>query len=210
MNGIKRWHASFIMTVLFNTSAAMAELTANITLTSNYVTNGISQTGDKPALQVGFDYEHKSGLYVGTWASNVDPGYEADVYAGYTKATDNLGFDVGYTSFNYSDNNFDEDTSEIYIGCICKAGLIFYSVGKFQGFDYEYYELISEYETDSGVSIGLHYGLVKIDDLNTDYYDYDISVSKLYKGFKFAVTYSVGEFADDEISYLSMTKEFEL
>jgi len=210
MNEIKRWHVSLITILLLNSSAVMAELTANVTLTSNYVTNGISQTDDKPALQGGFDYEHQSGFYVGSWASNVDLGYEADVYVGYTKATDNLGFDVGYTSFNYSDSNFEEDTSEIYIGCICKVGLIFYSVGKFQGFDYKYYELISEYETDNGVSIGVHYGLAKIDEINDEFYDYDISISKFYSGFKFAVTHSVGEFADDEITYISMTKEFEL
>ena len=32
---------------------------------------GISQTNEKPALQGGFDLGHKSGLYAGTWASNV-------------------------------------------------------------------------------------------------------------------------------------------
>jgi len=188
----------------------MAELTANVTLTSNYVTNGISQTDNNPALQGGLDYEHQSGFYVGAWASNVDLGYEADVYVGYMKAVDNLGFDVGYTSFNYTDSNFEEDTYEIYIGCICKVALLFYSVGEYQGLDYEYYELISEYETDSGVSIGVHYGLAKLVDIDAEFYDYEVSISKKYKGLKYSLAYSVGEYVDDEVSYISMTKEFEL
>ena len=68
-------------------------LTANIGLTSNYVFRGISQTGGKPAIQGGFDYTHASGIYLGTWGSNVSwltgfQGYtsgsmELDLYGGY-------------------------------------------------------------------------------------------------------------------------------
>lgn len=210
MCGIKRWQASFITIMLFNTSAAMAELTANVALTSNYITNGISQTGDDPALQGGLDYEHQSGLYVGGWASNVELGYEADAYVGYLKVVDNLGIDVGYTSFNYTDNNFDEDTSEIYIGCICKVALLFYSEGEYQGFDYEYYEIISEYDIENFASIGVHYGLAKLVDVDAEFYDYEVSISKKYKGFKYSLIYSVGEFVDDEVTYFSMSKEFKL
>ena len=210
MNGIQRWHASLITIILLNTSSVMAELTAKVTLTSNYVTHGISQTSDSPALQVGLDYEHQSGLYVGAWTSNVDTGYEADVYVGYKEEKDNLGFDVGYTSYNYTDSNFDENTSEIYIGCICKVALLFYSVGRYQGFDYQYYELISEYEIDNFATIGVHYGLAKLVDVDLEFYDYNISISKPYKDITYSLNYSVGEFADDEIIFLSMTKEFNL
>jgi hypothetical protein len=45
--------------------------TGNVGLYSQYVFRGISQTNEKPALQGGFDVGHKSGLYAGTWASNV-------------------------------------------------------------------------------------------------------------------------------------------
>ena len=45
--------------------------TSNIGLYSQYVFRGISQTDEKPAVQGGFDLGHKSGFYVGTWASNI-------------------------------------------------------------------------------------------------------------------------------------------
>lgn len=45
--------------------------TANVTLASDYVFRGISQSQRQPAIQGGFDYSHISGLYAGTWASNV-------------------------------------------------------------------------------------------------------------------------------------------
>jgi uncharacterized protein (TIGR02001 family) len=46
--------------------------TANIGIFSQYVFRGVSQTDEKPAVQGGFDVSHnKSGLYAGTWLSNI-------------------------------------------------------------------------------------------------------------------------------------------
>jgi uncharacterized protein (TIGR02001 family) len=67
--------------------------TGNVGLYSQYVFRGISQTNEKPAIQGGFDLAHKSGFYVGTWASNiswlsdgnpdVSASIEWDFYGGY-------------------------------------------------------------------------------------------------------------------------------
>lgn len=64
---------------------------ANVSLVSDYRFRGISQTMRQPAIQGGFDYSHKNGLYLGTWASNVDgtcnfynnTSMEWDFYGGY-------------------------------------------------------------------------------------------------------------------------------
>ena len=68
-------------------------VTANVMLASNYIFRGISQSQNKPAIQGGFDYSHASGLYAGTWASNVswvgtkdNNSMEWDFYAGYKGA----------------------------------------------------------------------------------------------------------------------------
>src|SRR5258708_7371651 len=45
--------------------------TGNVGLFSQYIFRGLTQTSGKPALQGGADYAHSSGLYVGTWLSNV-------------------------------------------------------------------------------------------------------------------------------------------
>ena len=45
--------------------------TGNLTLASQYVFRGLTQTDGKPALQGGFDYSHANGLYLGTWFSNI-------------------------------------------------------------------------------------------------------------------------------------------
>jgi uncharacterized protein (TIGR02001 family) len=64
--------------------------TANAALLSDYRFRGISQTFKLPAIQGGFDYSHSSGLYLGTFGSNVSGnlywngnGMEWDLYGGY-------------------------------------------------------------------------------------------------------------------------------
>ncbi|MFM1869443.1 MAG: hypothetical protein RLY99_187, partial [Pseudomonadota bacterium] len=64
-------------------------VTGNFGITSDYRFRGISQNDLDPAFQGGFDVAHSSGLYVGTWGSNVsvwaaNPGtLELDLYGGY-------------------------------------------------------------------------------------------------------------------------------
>jgi uncharacterized protein (TIGR02001 family) len=56
-------------------TTALADISGNVGMTSDYVFRGISQTDNQMAIQGGLDYEHPSGLYVGTWASNVSSDF---------------------------------------------------------------------------------------------------------------------------------------
>ncbi len=46
-------------------------VTGNLSLASQYIFRGLSQTNGDPALQGGMDYSHASGFYAGTWLSNI-------------------------------------------------------------------------------------------------------------------------------------------
>jgi uncharacterized protein (TIGR02001 family) len=46
-------------------------LTENISLATQYMFRGLSQTDGKPAIQGGVDYVHANGWYAGTWISNI-------------------------------------------------------------------------------------------------------------------------------------------
>lgn len=83
-------------------------LTGNVGFFSQYIFRGLTQTNAKPALQGGFDYSHSSGLYAGTWASNIswlqDGGQynsggsaEIDFYGGFkgTFGKSDFTYDVG-------------------------------------------------------------------------------------------------------------------
>lgn len=72
------------------TAAATSPWSANLTLTSQYVSRGFRQTWGKPAVQGGIDYSHPSGFSAGTWMSSISDKFieggtvEWDLYAGYT------------------------------------------------------------------------------------------------------------------------------
>jgi len=112
-------------------------LSGNITLTSDYVFRGVSQTQSGPAIQGGFDYAHASGFYAGTWASNVSwvsegiaGGYkdnnsmEIDLYGGYKGAVGDVGYDIGVITYYYPGDAIvgatDPDTTEVYLGASWK------------------------------------------------------------------------------------------
>ncbi|MDH5184621.1 MAG: TorF family putative porin, partial [Gammaproteobacteria bacterium] len=87
--------AILLLSTLLNSPAVFADTIIQTTVTSNYLANGISLTDDKPALQVGINYEHESGLYAGGMASNLSLGKEVDINAGYYyKVHEALGFDI--------------------------------------------------------------------------------------------------------------------
>lgn len=82
--------------------------TANVGLVSDYRFRGISQTYSDPAIQGGFDYSHASGLYLGTWASNVSGnlfldgnGMEWDFYGGYRRPVGPVTLDAGLLYYFY-------------------------------------------------------------------------------------------------------------
>ncbi len=101
-------------------AAPASDFTAayNVGLYSQYIFRGLTQTNNKPALQGGFDVNHKSGLYIGGWASNVSwlrdnaneavgPVYqsggslEIDLYGGFKTDVKGVGIDVGALQYYY-------------------------------------------------------------------------------------------------------------
>jgi uncharacterized protein (TIGR02001 family) len=90
-------------------------LSANVFLVSDYFFRGITQTWGKPAVQGGFDFVHESGIYLGTWASNVSgnqfPGgsLEWDLYGGYNyKLNDDFTVGAGVLYYYYPGANFNK------------------------------------------------------------------------------------------------------
>ncbi len=96
--------------------------TANVGVFSQYIFRGLTQTNRKPALQGGVDYSHSSGLYIGTWLSNISwlrenfsiPGnttgqyqsgghLEMDIYGGYKAnfGKSDFTYDVGLLQYWY-------------------------------------------------------------------------------------------------------------
>ena len=111
--------ATVLPLALLSTSA-MADLSTTVTLASDYTFNGVSQTQNDPAIQGSLDYAFAdSGMYVGTWASNVDFGEGTDIewdayFGNYVELNSALSVDYGIAYYSYhgeghsSDGNYPE------------------------------------------------------------------------------------------------------
>lgn len=79
------------------------EISGNVGLVSDYRFRGISYSDRDPAIQGGIDISHKSGFFVGTWASSVSDyggsSVELDLYGGYAGSV--AGFDYTATFLGY-------------------------------------------------------------------------------------------------------------
>lgn len=102
--------------------SAQANLSSTVTLTSNYLFNGITLTEDDPALQPSLDWVSDSGWYLGTWGSNVsfaeNTDREVDFYTGYyTDLDNNWAMDLGIAHYTYygSSDSSAFDYPEAYI-----------------------------------------------------------------------------------------------
>ena len=104
---------------------AQAQLSGNVSLTTNYKFRGQDQdiskvSAFKPAVQGGFDYAFgDTGWYVGNWNSSVDwlanNSLESDLYGGYKFKAGDVDLDVGALTYIYPGNSAG-NTTELYGG----------------------------------------------------------------------------------------------
>ena len=132
MSSRKNALATLLCACLLSAGAAHAEVSGSITLTSDYLFRGATQTDEKPALQGGVEWAHDSGFYVGTWGSSIswlsdsDPDIssqlELDGYVGFRGdfGDSGFGYDVGAVHYWYPGSypaGFNKaDTTELYAG----------------------------------------------------------------------------------------------
>jgi uncharacterized protein (TIGR02001 family) len=202
---------------------ALAEdspVSSNVSLTTNYLYRGVSQTGNKPAIQGGFDYANPSGLYAGVWGSSISwisdagggaagggvghAGTELDTYLGFSSSfAGDFTYDVGFLRYNYPgeyNGNLSADTNEIY-GKIGYKWVSFkysnsltdlFGVADTKGSTY--LDLSASYDIEGpGISVGAHYGKQKYGGSGCsgcDYADYNVSVSKDFSGYGVGLMYS--------------------
>ncbi len=100
-------------------SLAMAEVTANVAVTSKYKFRGQDQSDAAkavlPAIQGGFDWS-EGGFYLGNWNSSVGflGGTEMDFYGGYRGEFVGLSYDLGALYYYYPGSDSSGNTTELY------------------------------------------------------------------------------------------------
>lgn len=156
--------------------------TGNIGLASEYRYRGIAQTDGKPALQGGFDYAHTSGLYLGTWASNVswlsDAGggisnsLEWDLYGGLKRSAGDFAYEAGLLYYAYPGRyppGFNSpDSLELYLAGSWKTLTLKYSHALTDLFGFVdskgagYLDLAGSFDLGGGIALLAHVGHQRI------------------------------------------------
>lgn len=101
--------ASFTAPVLAQTSPKAWQSSGDLTLVSDYLYRGISQTNEGIALQGTLSLSQQSGWYVSSWMSNIsfgDGSLELDIFAGRKWAVTELAnqpltLDIGLMQYRY-------------------------------------------------------------------------------------------------------------
>ena len=161
------------------------------TITSNYISRGVSQTQNRPAFQPWVEVE-SNGFYGGLWASNVrfgggDPDRaELDIYGGYRWSIENTSFDIGYARYLY--NSSGDCCGEFYALAEHEAGTLTIFGGAYIGHSgglslNDAHTGISLALNDSfsasatlGLASGLNYGDFGVTYAFNDNYDVDARV----------------------------------
>ncbi len=102
-------------------------MSASLTVASNDVWRGVTQTDNEASVEVGVSYLHETGIYAGASVTNVEgvrpelaggaPSSETDLMVGFTGGMDGFGWDVGYQYYLYTDTpkgHDDINWGEIY------------------------------------------------------------------------------------------------
>jgi len=188
--------------------------TGKVALYSEYEYRGISQTSEKPALQLNLDYAHKSGLYIGTFLSNIkwlkdtaevngfttDANIEWDIYGGYKwEFVKDWTLDVGYLRYEYpSSGAFDPkpNTDEVYAGVSYGPATLKYSYSINNTFGVpdskgsDYIELSVNYPVIDKVTLNgvLGHQRYKVTQIHAGLHNGDLS----YTVWKIGATYDFG------------------
>lgn len=202
------------------------DISMNVGLTTDYIFRGVSQTQGKGAIQGGLDVAHDSGLYIGTWASNVDfiaadgndANVEFDYYLGFgNDITENVSYDLGWIKYDYpgaSAANFSE-----FYGSVTAYG---FKVGAAYSEDFPmfggngiaddnstlYTYVGYEYTLPYEIGLALQYGNYDFkDDIFLDsagvasedsYNDWSLGLTKTLAGLDFGLTYTDTSLSDSE------------
>ena len=186
-----------VSTMSTTLTADEVSVSANVSTTNNYVWRGMTQSANKTAVQGGMDVEY-SGLYLGTWLSNVDFGSpattEVDGYFGYGGEIAGIEYDLGYIKFAYL-NEGDINFEEAYLGLSKDFGVASVGATYSMGID----DAPDDIALEASIGLPQEYSL----DLGWGDYDkvgtrYSVGLSKSFEKLDFSIGYH--EFTHDTTS----------
>jgi uncharacterized protein (TIGR02001 family) len=208
MNSFTKSLTAAALVTVSGIAMAADEISANVSMATDYIWRGVSQTNQKPAISGGFDYSHDFDpitWYIGTWGSNVDPKFfggvhsptmELDTYTGISGKKDDFSYNAGWLRYNYPGGS-SNSTTEWHIGGGWKwFGATYYASKDWFGTsdDSERIEGTFNYDLPYDISLSTavanNYGTGTEDFFTDSYVDWKIGVSKKVLGVDLGLAYT--------------------
>lgn len=185
-------------------ASAEGTVSANISLTSDYVFRGVSLSDNDPAIQGGFDYV-ADAWYAGVWGSSLSDGMELDVYTGFTPSTGPIDWDIGVIGYFYpgaDDDGAEFDYAELKVGAshdfsdqLSVGGAVYYAPENYGDTgDALYLEVNGSYSVSDALSFTAAYGNQNIEEpagpgTEDDYNTWNIGGTYAMHGFEIDLRY---------------------
>ena len=162
------------------------ELSFNGGYMSRYVYRGLDQNKDRSTAYVGADLSLPKGIYIGTWAAEVNQGTateEIDIYFGINQSIKDFNFDISYLEARYPGQRQTLNAAEYNFKINYQPNT--------KPFNFGYYQAIE----DTGNAVG------------SDYKEYNFSYD--FKSFNFFTSYGDWD-AINKIKTFEISKNFSL
>jgi uncharacterized protein (TIGR02001 family) len=194
---------------IIGTGAANAEVSANVSLTTDYVFRGVSLSDNDPAIQGGFDWSNDS-FYAGVWGSSIPDGTEIDVYAGFTPTLGPVTLDIGVIGYFYpgaQDDDAEFDYFELLLGAersvteqFTIGGAVYFTDENYgETGEAVYYEINATYAMSDALALSGAYGNQSIEDADgedggavteeSDYNTWNLGATYAFHGFSLDFRY---------------------
>jgi len=206
-------------------NARASEFSGVATLTTEYIYRGLRMSNGDPAIQLGLDYEHDSGLFAGVWASTIDiqsamgeRDTELIYYAGFLYAAE-LPITATITLLRYSypgqTGMHRYDYNEVLIGAtwLERYSIEFGYTRDLYGLDRigRHWELRSEWPVANTWVIGVALGGNDMSDAGVSHYlHWDVGASARFSRLTFDLRWYDNEQTDGFAAQLSANSQLVL
>jgi len=189
-------------------SGLLNQFSGTVSLTTDYVSRGLTQNDEKPAIQGSLDWVHPKGMYLGVWGSSVDfndgdqASTEIDGYVGYQYQWDKLFSNFSFLYYWYpgTPRRLNYDFYELHgtLGYVSDwyvlSASIFYSPDFFAASgDAQYVKGSLDIPLPNNFFLTSHFGRQWVDDNLRygfqDYNDWSVGIKFLIEKFELNLQY---------------------
>ena len=196
--------AAMAVTFAYAEEASEVGVSANMSITSNYIWRGMTQSHNSPAIQGGIDLDYK-GVYAGVWGSNIEFGdakasLEADAYVGYANEISGFSYDVGYVQYMYPNQSDEYNFGEAYAKISYDFEVVSVGAAYYLGVDTNDVDTGTQWEPEDAWEVSASAPLPMDFSVDVIYGDYDslgayylVGVNKSYGKFDFSLAYTAND-----------------